>query len=304
MPKPAPTPTCFLIGAQKCGTTAIYDWLGQHPQVYAPFHVKDLAFFTSPMYEKGHPFYRSLFDRYRGQEVVATCDVNAIFNPITAKRIYAFSPNARLILIVRNPISRAISSYRYAVQRGLETEAFADAINMEIAGTRAYNPYMRAQLSYSDHGFYFRQMKVFLENFDTRNILVSIYEDLRKDNQAFMRNICRFLKIREDFGFRFSVPNPTQGGYRFKFVNDILFPRSGYEKHAPYRAFDVLPVTWRYKLRRYLFLKINNLNKKARPLPAVDRSVEERLAELYREDVLALSDYLGRDLVSLWLEGS
>jgi hypothetical protein len=296
------TANCFLIGAQKCGTTAVYNWLGQHPDIYAPFHVKDLAFFTSSIYENGHAFYRSLFDRHKGQKAVAACDVNAIFHSGAAERIRAFSPEARLILIVRNPVSRAISSYRYAVQRGLELEDFATAVDEEVEGKRKYNPYLRGQLSYVDHGFYFRQLKRFLEHFERRNIFVGVFDDLKGDNTSFMQKVCHFLEIADDFAFTLSSANPTRGGYRFKFVNDILFPRSGYEKHAPYKAFDILPITWRYKLRRYLFLKINNFNKKTRPLPPIGHSVKQRLADVYRDDVSALSDYLGRDLVRLWLE--
>ncbi|MEL6988919.1 MAG: sulfotransferase domain-containing protein, partial [Bacteroidota bacterium] len=100
----------FLIGAQKAGTTSVYSWLGQHPNVCAPASAKDYHYFSDDEKIKMdisllHDFYNEIDN----EQIVLTAAVNYMFIPETVERIYNYNPKAKIIAILREPIKRAIS---------------------------------------------------------------------------------------------------------------------------------------------------------------------------------------------------
>src|SRR6516225_11735166 len=109
--KQAPFPNSFLIGVQKAGTTTLNDWLSQHPGIYCYNSLKDIPLFVKfPQPQQLNKRLLLETPAYAQQPVVLHSAVNYIFYPSLLKQIKEKQPQARLILIVRNPVARAISS--------------------------------------------------------------------------------------------------------------------------------------------------------------------------------------------------
>src|SRR5436190_11319241 len=104
----APFPNTFLIGVQKAGTTTLNDWLCQHPQVYGYASLKDIPLFVKfPSREQLNKRLLLETPAYSGQQVVLHSAVNYIYYPSLLQKIASESPQAKLLLILRNPVDRA-----------------------------------------------------------------------------------------------------------------------------------------------------------------------------------------------------
>ncbi|PCH68814.1 MAG: hypothetical protein COC01_03005, partial [Bacteroidetes bacterium] len=144
-----------MIGAQKAGTTALFEWLGQHPDVFAPNQAQAMPFFTTELFNKGLEFYEKLFQGFNNESTILASDVNLLFFENSAEMLYKHNPSLKLLTVLRNPISRAISAYRYAIERDLEERTFDQAVNEEIDNLDLYeSQYQQIQKHYLKHGLY------------------------------------------------------------------------------------------------------------------------------------------------------
>ena len=168
----APFPNTFLIGVQKAGTTTLNDWIGQHPQVYGYNSLKDIPLFIK--YPQPDQLNRRLLlesPAYSGQPVVLHSAVNYIFYPSLIQQLAQRQPGAKLIVVLRNPVIRAISSYFYFRKMLLETRDIETAL--------LYHPGKKIEINrdnndftYIEHGLYYHQIKHCLEFFSSQQLLV------------------------------------------------------------------------------------------------------------------------------------
>ena len=147
-----PLPTALIIGAQKAGTTALYAWLRQHPTVVGPSW-KEVNYFDR-RYAKGERWYRGNFPRARGATVVAEASTGYLFHPLAPERAKALLPDARLIALVRDPVSRAYSHYQHEVALGREPLSFEDAIDAEDERMQGELERMLADPAYFSHAWW------------------------------------------------------------------------------------------------------------------------------------------------------
>jgi hypothetical protein len=126
-------PNFILIGVQKAGTTSLYDWIAQHPDVYGPKGMKDFPFFCNDEYYKnGLKWFSKFFRDHHGEKIIFHGYVNYIYNNMSAQRIYDYKKDIKLLLILRNPIERAYSAFWYMRKIGIETlKTFEEAIDIE-----------------------------------------------------------------------------------------------------------------------------------------------------------------------------
>lgn len=297
-------PNTLMIGVQKSGTTSLFDVLGEHPDIYAPFQVKDLPFFTNDQfYQKGAEFYDRVFDRWNGEAIIAGSDVNiAHFAASSAERIYRLRPQMKLIMTVRNPVDRAFSGYKYACQRGLEQCSFDQAIDEELTGKRKYATYyQQAQLDYTRHGLYYQQIATFLRYFPRDQIYIAFFEDYKVDKQLFMKELLQFLNVDVNLSFT-PIHNQTKGGYRFRWLTEFLYKEKARNHTSVQGPLEMLPVALRMKVRRKAFRALANLNKKPAHFPPMSVRTRERLKDYFSEDIQQLQKIVDKDLEALWLK--
>jgi len=303
-------PNFFIVGVQKAGTTSLYHYLNQHPQVYMSPR-KEPFFFDHEMDSKGEVVrrefgghrqpprytnieeYSALFEGVRGEKAIGEASPLYIYAPGTAERIERHVPGAKSIALLRNPADRAYSAYLYAVRIGVEPLTdFAQALREEPRRIRNRWHYV---FHYRSRGLYYRQLKRYYEVFGRERLGVWLYEDLREDPASVAQSVFRFLEVDDTFapdtsskhnpaGVPASAParaamratDKAVGGLR-----KVLAPTSG-----------VLPLA--FKMRRLVHSRVLT------EPPPIDPGLRENLTCSYKEDVLRLQDLIGRDL-SAWL---
>src|ERR1041385_2049400 len=206
--RPLTLPNFLVIGSSRAGTTSLYHYLKQHPAVYVPpvLEPRFFAFEGDPLNYRGPgdellrervvtrlEDYAALFDNVRKE--VALGEVSPAYLSVAsaADRIRHYIPDARLIAILRNPVERAISSFRLEVLEGFETLALLeDAIEAEEQRLLDHWAY---PWGYRPRGFYYAQLKRYFERFPREQIRVFLYEDWSAGDAALMSEVYRFLGV-------------------------------------------------------------------------------------------------------------
>ena len=204
-------PNFVIIGAQRCGTTSLYNYLVKHPCV-APAFQKEVHFFDN-QFSKGVDWYRAHFPLYKDRAektckksfVTGETSPYYIFHPHVPKRILETLPRVKLIALLRNPVDRAYSHYHQSVRRGIETLSFNDAIEREgerlhgeirkILEDEKYHNVNHQRYSYLSRGIYVDQLKIWMRLFPKEQILILKSEDLFNDPPRIFKRVLEFLNL-------------------------------------------------------------------------------------------------------------
>ena len=283
-------PNAIIVGAQKAGTTTLFNLISQHRDVFGPPHMKDFPFFINEeKFNRGLNWFSKQFEK-PNKKVYLHGNVNYLYlHNISAKRIKQFIPNAKIIISLRNPVTRAYSAYWYAVKIGMETKTFEEALHLENQRKNKGSWGERMLLTYIDHGFYSNQVQAYLNVFGKENVQVLIFEEWVKNPIEHIRKIYEFLNIDNSF-----LPNlvkeNTSGIPRIRILQRFLS-----SLYLPRPLKKIIPQPLKFKIRN----KLLKLNIKSFKYPKMEQHVEEYLYSLYKEDIEKLENILGRDL-SIW----
>jgi hypothetical protein len=207
-------PDFFIIGAQKGGTTSLYQYLIEHPNI-APIYVKEPHFFDI-YYHKGIGWYRSHFptaaakyySRHIQKQDLITGEASPYYliHPLVPTRIAKTLPRAKLIVLLRNPIDRAYSHYQdQKIQSGVELLSFEEAIEREetrLAGEEEkliqdekYISYNHRHYSYLARSAYINQLPRWMSLFPKEQLLILKSEDLFTNSPAIVQQALHFLNL-------------------------------------------------------------------------------------------------------------
>jgi hypothetical protein len=289
-------PNFLIIGAMKSGTTALYYYLEQHPEIYMS-PVKEPNFFSSQEQENAADAvtnigtYQHLFRGGSGKKALGEASHSYLYEPRAAAEIKRYVPEAKLIAILRNPIDRAYSHFLHMVRTGMEPlDDFAQALREEEV--RIYKE--RTFQDYIGRGLYYQQLKRYFGTFPQEQVRVYLYEDLSGAPISTVQDAFRFLKVDDSFVPDVSLRRNVSGQPKYKTLDGLL-RRQSRIKHA---AKIYLPARMRWRLSKtFDDLKTRNL---AEP-PPVQSKVRRHLIGVYREDILKVQELIHRDL-SGWLE--
>jgi hypothetical protein len=206
-------PDFIIIGGNRCGTAALYEYLCGHP-CFIPSSHREVHFFERH-FTKGLSWYQSHFPsrlykyyatRMAGQRfVTGEATTYYIFHPHAPRRIKETVPQAKLIALLRNPVDRAYAQYHQKIRKGHEKLSFEAAIEAEperLRGERekmlafeAYNSYNYRHYSYLTRGIYVDQIAHWLTLFPNEQLLILCSEDLRRDPAAVLKKVLEFLHL-------------------------------------------------------------------------------------------------------------
>ena len=203
-------PDYIIVGAQRAGTTSLYSYLNQHPQILHASE-KEVHYFDIN-YERGMDWYRNHFPIAQpGKQSFITGEASPyyLFHPHCADRIRKAVPDVKIIALLRNPAKRAISHYFHEVGLGWERLSIEEAlrkederIGPELAKMRQdplyYSPAYQ-HFSYQKRGLYLEQVRSYLNLFDPRQVLVLEAEDLFARPQTALGDVYRFLGVDSNF---------------------------------------------------------------------------------------------------------
>jgi hypothetical protein len=198
-----PLPGFLVLGAQKAGTTALYEYLRRHPQITGPSW-KEVSFFDRH-WARGESWYRGNFPnvaRARGKHV-GEASPSYVFHPLAPQRVQEVVPEARLIVLVRNPVERALSQYNHEVALGREPLPFEEALDAEEERLRGEQERMAADPryfsrewwshTYKARGRYAEQLERWLAVFPREQLLVMPSDDLGSDPARAHAQVLEFL---------------------------------------------------------------------------------------------------------------
>ncbi|MBT8399711.1 MAG: sulfotransferase domain-containing protein [Rhodothermia bacterium] len=206
-------PDFIIAGVMKGGTTSLFDYLGQHPQVVIP-QIKEIHYFDLN-FHRGEEWYRSHFPprlglrlrgiRLRKRVITGEASPYYTFHPLAPERIIDRLPGIRVIVLLRDPVRRAISHYHHMIRKGRETLSFAEAVHAErerlegeeqrIIDSPEYSSNNHQHFSYVARGVYIRQLERFETLREKGRLLVLSSEALFQDTQTTFDRVTDFLQI-------------------------------------------------------------------------------------------------------------
>lgn len=197
-------PDYLVIGAQKAGTTSLYYYLVDHPHVAAA--LEEEVHFFDLNYGRGLGWYRAHFPLGLGEgRIVGESTPYYLFHPHVPQRVRQVVPDAKLIVLLRNPVDRAYSHYQHSVRQGREPLSFEESIEVEeeriapetrrLLADEGYNSFVHQHQSYLARGLYLDQLKAWRALFPEEQMLVLSAEEFRADTSAVFGEILRFLEL-------------------------------------------------------------------------------------------------------------
>ena len=198
-------PHFMILGTQKGGTNSLYNYLCQHPQIL-PATQKEIHFFTLH-YQKGINWYRSQFPSTADGNLLLTGEGTPyyLFHPGVPRRVDHHFPQMKFIVLLRNPVYRAISHYYWEVNLGHEMLSLEEAINQEperlqgeaekLLSDETYYSYNHQHYSYLSRGIYLEQLQNWMNFFGREQFLILKSEDFSRRSAEILNRVFEFLGL-------------------------------------------------------------------------------------------------------------
>lgn len=298
-------PNTFIVGAAKSGTTSLYNYLRQHPDIFMS-PVKEPCYFAyaenppalagpgdeAANRESGVVYtldaYQELFAEATSESIVGEASPVYLYDEDAPRLLHQHCPDATLIAILRNPVDRAYSHYLQLVQSGREPlERFEAALDVEDERRDAGWEW---SWHYRHMGFYGRQLARYLEYFDREQLHVYRFEELTKDPEGFAQTVYRALGVGSSFEPDTGIRRRATGVPQLDWLHQFI----GTPDHFLRRwSRLVLPEA----VRDRILMAVRNANLQKPPLSDAARA---RLTDAYRDDVHRLEALLDQSF-SDWL---
>ncbi len=299
-------PNFLLVGAPKCGTSSLYKYLVQHPEIFMPAN-KEPMFFISEIYSRLSkndprreladrilidtlPDYQELF-KSASLEAKALGEASAAYlyhHKVAIPNIQKYLGDVRIIIILRNPVERAYSSYYHLVRDGMESLSF-EAFLGEEKNRKAENWDI---LNYPfGVGLYYKQVEAYLNNFS--EVLVLQTRDLADMPELVCQNVFRFLGVDHTFVPNTSFKLNATGEVRSHLLNKIISDDNMIKHISKSVLQRILPNETIKNISKSM--RRRNMYKKQ-----MNDDTRKRLNNMYRSDVENLQSLINQD-TSDWL---
>jgi hypothetical protein len=286
-------PNFFVVGAQKAGTTSVYEYLKLHPQVYMSpvkephFFSSDLVRIDSDLVFHREADYLRLFEGAEGFRVVGEASPCYLWHPEVARRIRDRIPEARIVILLRDPVERAYSHYLMDIMDGGLSKPFYELITEEFR--RGEKVFGTGHL-YVELGQYFRQVRRYVEAFGYDQVLVLMFEDLVHCPFETAARVAGFLGLDQEPTF--NIPSIGKVHVPYMKPRNPLVPHLMRLRKVRMLWRHVVPASIRYYVRHTFLAKQG-------PKPPMDPSAAAFLQSIYEPDIQALETLLGRSLPAL-----
>ncbi len=295
-----PEPNFFIVGAPKCGTTAMHSYLAAHPQIYMS-PLKEPTFFAtdfdSPKFRlyRNPDTYRHLFKGAGSYPRIGESSVWYLYSQVAARNIHAFNPSTRIIIMLRSPAEVMYSLYAHFVYSGNETApTFETALALEEVRKqghgipRTMSQGMPEALYYREVVAFTDQVKRYFDQFGRDAVHVIIFDDFKTDTAAAYRATLDYLDVDRTFEPQFEQINPSHR-IRSHRLHD------GYNMLVRFAMLKLTARTWPV-FSKLVIAPLRTLNTYAAPRTPMNMTLRAELNARLLPDVERLSELLGRDL--------
>jgi len=316
-------PNFFIVGAAKTGTTSLYHYLNQHPEIYMcpikepHFHSKDFIISKfSERYKKRIELdlkkyfeekklppkhiahinklneYLELFREVKNEKAIGEVSNGYLFSKVAAKNIYKFNKNAKVIIILRDPVKRAFSGWLMELK--LNREIDKNFITAVIKDYKKLKKGWGISNNYIEGGLYYEKVKRYFDVFPKDQIKIIIFEKMVQNMQDAIKDILKFLNVNINFKIDISEKYNVKELPRFLIINQFI------DKIISSKFI-------RIKLEYYTqFLNKNfncykNILFSKKGLPSLSNSDIKYLIPFFKEDIEKLSELVKYDF-SDWIK--
>jgi hypothetical protein len=290
-------PDFFIVGAPRCGTTAMYTYLRQHPQIFMPEHKEPMYFGAdlTQLHERlSDSDYLGLFNGALPGQRIGEASTWYLYSKLAASEIHAFNPEGQIVIMLRNPVDVMYSLHRELVfYRGEVIDDFEEALEAEADRRRGQRvgPSRRPEaLFYRDTVRFADQVERYLDAFDPSQVHVILYEDFVADTPGAYAGLLRFLGVDDGF-----CPDFVQ-------VNESKLPRNRslqalvVRPPAPFNR--LVPLVRRFGVAHRLRAAVLSVNSRPEPRPSMSPELRRRLTDELAPQVARLGGLIGRDLTA------
>lgn len=291
-------PNFLIVGMSRCGTTSLYHYLKEHPDIFMS-RVKEPSFFLAqirPVPEDGigddeRKYFSDLDDYCRlfrkaakSKAIGEASSENLYHAEKVIPHIQKYLGNPKIIISLRNPVDRAFSAYTFLISENREFLSFEEGLIQEEKRKRDG---WRHIWLYRDAGFYYRGVKAYLENFSA--VKVCLFDDLQRSPLSLVQDVFRFLDVDPSFAPNVSVRYKTSGIPRSPRINRLF--------EEPTRLRSLARGVGKLLLKEDGWIKWRD-RLKAKSYAEAEMNPETRrsLEGVYRDDILKLQDLIRRDL--------
>lgn len=272
-------PNFLIVGVPKAGTTSLYYWLNQHPDIYMS-PIKEPHYFSQignydhiTKWEE----YVKLFKKYKNEKAIGEASTSYFhFYKKSIPLIKEKLGDVKIIVVLRNPIERAWSHYLSYKKLGREKGTPEQVFNQSYTVNepwRVNNPYIQ-------FSFYVKPLEAFLKNF--KEVKIMLYDDLKNNPESFIKEIYEFLEVDSSFIPEFEIRN-VSGIPRNKIIAYLL------SLDLTNRLIPKIPFFIKKHLRNFLLKK-----------EEIPNNIKKDLKELFKKDIEELSILINKDLKE-WL---
>jgi len=295
-----PHPNFFIVGAAKAGTTSLWVYLSQHREIGMPIAWKEPSFF-SPNYQifRDHQSYLDLFAHANRKKAIGEASHAYLTSPESAELILQTYPDAKIIVVLRNPAERAFSLYQWMIREGFEwVFPFEKALDVEDARMKdeefkLHTPQYYYNYLYYHSGLYSEQILRYTKRFPKEQIKIILYDDFKQYQIQIVQELCRFLGVDSSFVPVMEIHNKAKmplwiwGQYFFRLRLPKLLKRCHVSESR------------QKKLVRYALAK--NLAYGRSPSFKMGLATRRNLLNRYKDDIYKTGGVIGRSL-EMWLE--
>lgn len=297
-------PGFIVAGSAKCGTTSVFHYASQHPEICLPR--KESFYFMSDVHEtanKDDPLYRKrvVSSREEYQSIFSTCAAEKVTGEIATGYLYyqqhaipgikRLLGDPKIIIILRNPVERAWSGYLHLLKTRATSEAFETLWHKEEHFKKNHYDFMWYLV---DLGLYYQQVKAYLDNFSDVKILM--FDELKNDTPSFMKGFFEFVGVDSTFAPDTSISHNVSGVPSNKFHSKILYQKN---VKGVLRRFAKSIFSENSFRQARLFLRDKSLQER----PDMPGALYDRLLSVYRNDIELLQALVNQDLTH-WLDDS
>ncbi|MFH0818640.1 MAG: sulfotransferase [Patescibacteria group bacterium] len=297
-------PNFLIVGAAKCGTTSLADYLHQHPQIFMP-DTKESKFFSDMNENYQGPGddvalnnvivrnlgeYEKLFSSVKNEIAIGEASPDYLFyHDQSVAKIKKILGDIKIIIILRNPVERAYSQYLHFIRDFRENLPFNMGLEQETI--RRQNNWEWGW-QYKKAGLYYKQVKDFLDNFS--QVKIYLFDDLRTKPLNIIKDIYQFLQVDDNFVPDISRRHNVSGIPKNKFLYNLLHKPAPLKDELKSILKKIIPEKSWNNMRDQV--KAKNLKK----IP-MDPETKKQLTKYYQLDIEKLSKLINRDLSS-WIK--
>ena len=274
----------FIVGAPKAGTTSLHYYLNEHseilmssmkePDFFLEKEIDDIGLYYGTTRIETFEKYHNLFSDKKDEEIFGESSVSYLYYPEVPKRIKEYNTEAKIIIMLRNPVDRAFSHYLMDFKLGLLSDRFEDVFNKK-EGLKFQQYFLL--------GNYYEQVKRYFDEFSKENVHIIWYSDFKKDAEQEVQKAFKFIDVDSDYKVNFETVH-----------NSFFMPKGKIIR-------KIYSIVWLRKLLSFLFpftlvtfIKSALFTKGKKP--KITNESRKIFTEYYLDDICKLEELLSINL--------